>query len=188
MPFPRFVVASALLCAIFVPSASERLGAGGTQASSGAPAQTPEPPPPPPSCPVTRRPEKPFVPPAPYPATPGERSFWLGSERLWTIVIDEGTWGWVRRGTRGIQLTQKLFWFRQGYDYRTRQERALRVTGRRLDGPAPPADIGPPTNGYTDVWFMVVGIYLPEPGCWEITGDYEGNKVTYVVWVFPVKD
>jgi hypothetical protein len=30
---------------------------------------------------------------------------------------------------------------------------------------------------------MVVGINLPTLGCWEITGHYEGDELTFVVWV-----
>jgi hypothetical protein len=31
---------------------------------------------------------------------------------------------------------------------------------------------------------MLTGVYTPTPGCWEITGDYKGQKLSYVVWVF----
>ena len=33
---------------------------------------------------------------------------------------------------------------------------------------------------------MLVGVYVPTPGCWEITGDYKGQKLSFVVWVQPV--
>jgi len=29
---------------------------------------------------------------------------------------------------------------------------------------------------------MLVGLELPEPGCWEITAHYEGTSLGYVVW------
>jgi hypothetical protein len=32
---------------------------------------------------------------------------------------------------------------------------------------------------------MLTGIDIPGVGCWEITGDYEGDKLTFVVWVVP---
>jgi hypothetical protein len=34
---------------------------------------------------------------------------------------------------------------------------------------------------------MLTGVYVPVPGCWEITGDYEEDKLTFVVWVVPEK-
>jgi len=30
---------------------------------------------------------------------------------------------------------------------------------------------------------MVAGVFIPTLGCWEITGDYKGDKLSYVVWV-----
>jgi hypothetical protein len=30
---------------------------------------------------------------------------------------------------------------------------------------------------------MLTGVYLPAPGCWEITGNYEGTQLSFVVWV-----
>jgi hypothetical protein len=34
---------------------------------------------------------------------------------------------------------------------------------------------------------MVTGVYVPTPGCWEITGEYNGQQLSFVVWVKPVK-
>ena len=34
---------------------------------------------------------------------------------------------------------------------------------------------------------MLTGVYVPAPGCWEITGEYHGNKLSFVVWVEPSK-
>jgi hypothetical protein len=30
---------------------------------------------------------------------------------------------------------------------------------------------------------MLQGVQLPLPGCWEITGEYKGEALTFVVWV-----
>ena len=29
----------------------------------------------------------------------------------------------------------------------------------------------------------VVGVDLPEPGCWELTAEYKGATLSYVLWV-----
>jgi hypothetical protein len=62
------------------------------------------------SCPTTRPPDRPFVPPAPYPRRPpplhGE-VFWYGTARLWTWLEADGT---ARR-------SDKSLWWREGYDY-----------------------------------------------------------------------
>jgi hypothetical protein len=34
---------------------------------------------------------------------------------------------------------------------------------------------------------MLTGVYVPTPGCWEIAGDYKGQKLSFVVWLYPVK-
>jgi hypothetical protein len=102
------------------------------------------------SCPVTRPPDPPFVPPAPYPATPPsvERGkVWYGSDQLWTWLHADGTWE-MARGEHG--LFDKSFWWRQGYDWRTETTPGLRVTGRRLDAPAPAVTISNATNGFEE--------------------------------------
>ena len=133
---------------------------------------------PPESCPVTRPPNPPFTPPPPYPPVPGSR-FWYGTEALWTWLPADGTWQILR---------DKSFWWRVGYDWRTEQQPRLKVTGRRLDAPAPPfVDSGPATNGYRDDIgaFMLTMVDLATPGCWEITGEYAGTQLSFVVWVTP---
>jgi hypothetical protein len=30
---------------------------------------------------------------------------------------------------------------------------------------------------------MLVGVEIPTPGCWKISGQYRGAEVSYVVWV-----
>jgi hypothetical protein len=32
---------------------------------------------------------------------------------------------------------------------------------------------------------MLVGVDFPTEGCWEITGAYEGNKLSFVVLITP---
>ena len=34
---------------------------------------------------------------------------------------------------------------------------------------------------------MLTGVWVPVSGCWEITGDYEGDKLIFNVWVEPDK-
>jgi hypothetical protein len=85
-------------------------------------------------------------------------------------------------------LTQKLFWMSADYDWRKEPQPDITVTGRRLDGTAPPLLLLPTTNAIGEpLGAMVTGLYVPTPGCWEITGEYEGEKLSFVVWVEPVK-
>lgn len=140
------------------------------------------------ACPMTHPPEPSFAPSPPYPpAAPPlyAGQFWYGTERLWTMLRTDGTW-------RNLpyyagKYVQKTFWWQQDYSWRADPEPKLTVTGRRLDAPAPPLTASRATNGYRDdiASFMLVGIDLPTPGCWEITGRIGDAALTFVVWVAP---
>ena len=142
------------------------------------------------SCPVTRRPAHEFIPPAPYERD--DVAFWLGTEKLWTVLPERAIWEWAPHQPGHEQevqpLTAKIFWMRLGYDSRAEPRPAIKVTGRRLDGPALPLLVLPPTNAFQGPGSaMLTGVYVPTPGCWEITGDYHGNKLSFVVWVEQAK-
>jgi hypothetical protein len=139
------------------------------------------------TCPITKQGDQPFVPPAPYAAKASAGSFWFGTDRLWTILRQDGAWAGLPHYTPSDPtFRQKLFWWRQGYDWRAEPRPHLNVTGRRLDAPAPPLVADRASNGYReqDWWsFMVVGINLPTLGCWEIKGHYGNDEAIFVVWV-----
>ena len=138
------------------------------------------------SCPTTQPPDPPFVPPAPYPATPpplyGDR-FWYGTDRLWTWLEADGTWPMA--GAPGGVQSDKSFWWREGYDWQAETTPPLRVTGRRLDAAAPTVTTSAATNGFRqDIGpFMLLGLELPDEGCWELTGHYAGRSLHFVVRV-----
>jgi len=144
---------------------------------------------PPNSCPVTKPPNPPFVPPAPYPSGAGEGvSVWIGSPKLWTDIRRDGTWRSLPHYTPDdTRYRNKVFWWSEGYDWRTENPPHLRISGKRLDGPAPPLSTDPHANaGWTndkDHAFIVHGIFIPTLGCWKITGHYKGAELSYVVWV-----
>jgi hypothetical protein len=175
----RFVLVIALVA----------LTARSQQNSPQEPSAQPQPVPPA-SCPITRRLAKEFIPPVPY--VRDENSFWLGTEKLWTFLPERAIWEWAPHQPGHEQevqpLTAKIFWMRLGYDSRAEQRPAIKVRGRRLDGPAPPLLVLPPTNAFQGPGSaMLTGVYVPTPGCWEITGDYHGNKLSFVVWVEQAK-
>jgi hypothetical protein len=86
----------------------------------------------------------------------------------------------------GHVYVQKSFWWRADYSWADEQAPQITVTGKRLDKPGPTFEAGGPgTNGYRDDIgsFMLVGIGIPTPGCWEITGRYGEAELSYVVWI-----
>ena len=138
------------------------------------------------SCPVTKRPVASFVPPAGYPAEAGPSRFWFGTAKLWTSLPADGTWKGLGHYTPDDPtFRQKLFFFRQGYKLKEEASPNLTITGRRIDAPASPLQ----TDQANGSWqserypFMVTGVNFPTLGCWEITADYHGDKLTFVVWL-----
>jgi hypothetical protein len=146
---------------------------------------------PPSTCPVTRPGEQTFTPPESYPANPPALydAIWYGSDSLWTMLNPEGeVWNNLpyadNSGTSG--RVQKTFWWREGYQQVDEPRPDILVTGQRLDKPGATFSAGSPgTNGMrADIGsFMLVGIEIPTPGCWEITGHYEETTLSYVVWI-----
>ena len=64
----------------------------------------------------------------------------------------------------------------------------LDVSGRRLDGAAPPL-MFETNNGYRDVGFQASYLIFPTPGCWEVTaqvGEREDSRIAFTVKVVKI--
>jgi hypothetical protein len=136
------------------------------------------------SCPVTKPPAHPFVPPSPYPTETG--GFWFGTDKLWTHLPKNGTWRLGHPSPSDTTFSQKLFWWRKGFG-RGDWETMLTVTGRRLDSSAPPFAIDHHAyaswTGDPNHPFIVTGIDIPTLGCWQITGHFKDAELSFVIWV-----
>jgi hypothetical protein len=162
---------------------------------AATPAATPRAVPAPPNCPITARPDPPFVPPTGFPETPRPRyagMFWYGSEDLWTLVNESGAWNQLPNGgdtsvaarDSSGPYQDKSFWWSTAFKVSEDSTPALRVTGRRLDGPAAAAHSSGATNAIADLGpSMLTGLTVPTSGCWELTGSYRGHELSYVVWI-----
>jgi hypothetical protein len=92
---------------------------------------------PPDSCPITKPPQLPFIPPraGPYPS---DGRVWIGSPKLWTNIPRDGIWRGLPQYTPDdTRFRQKLFWWSKGYDSALRIGPSLRLlendsTGQRL--------------------------------------------------------
>jgi hypothetical protein len=142
------------------------------------------------SCPVTQPPAQAFAPPSPYPSQHSAGAFWFGTEKLWVQLPTSGTWSHLPHyRPSDTAFRQKMQWWRKGYDWRADMPSKLVVTGRRLDSTAPPlvsqSNASGMGTGMDDRVFIMSGLDIPTLGCWQITGDYSGDKLTFVIWVAP---
>lgn len=131
------------------------------------------------SCPVTRPPDSPFIPPEPWPPEPpGEDQFWFGHDELWTALPEDGSW-------RQLALGEKFWWWSEDFDVSEDDSPDVQVTAERLDGKAPDFRATEATNGFHPSfnWAMLVGVELPSPGCWQFTGEYKGQPLSFILWV-----
>ena len=138
------------------------------------------------SCPVTKPPAHPFLPPSSYPNQTGPDHFAFGTNKLWTTLGSDGTWHHLPKWPDG-SYRQKLLWWSEGYDLQHNNQPPLKLSGERLDSSAPPLTSDEHANlGRTNDQrhpFIVTAINMSTLGCWKITGQLEDAKLTFVVWV-----
>ena len=114
-----------------------------------------------------------------------------GSEALAVTLPPDGALGITGPKAR---IAAKLFWRSAGF--RPGMEDNLKVVIVNLHGGPNDAVVKDVTSAnsvredYADAetddawqngWAMLTGIDFPSPGCWEITGDYLGQSLTFVV-------
>ncbi len=96
-----------------------------------------------------------------------------GNGKLWTTLPADGKV--VITPEKDGALGWKFPWWRAVCGH-------LTITGRRLDGPAPPLRAHVP-EGYGETGFQSSGVYFPSEGCWEITGRVGDAELTFVLEV-----
>src|ERR1051325_4603451 len=144
----------------------DRLHSRATSGSRQTPSLDQSPRIPPAYCPLTRPPAIPFT-------ASGERAFganddqfWLGTDKLWIPLPKSGEqWGWLPRTPDHTtpKITAKIFWGSDDFDYRKKADYSLKVTGRRLDGDAPPLEVNKVTNALFEPHAaMLTGVYVPK--------------------------
>ena len=129
-------------------------------------------------CPVTVGTDK--VPDQSFP----ESKNWYGTEALAVVLPPDGIWPTTKIGAR---LAVKFFWWSLGF--RPGMEKNLSVTIRNLDGDQNDAIVSKPRNAHkiSMGWMMLTGFDIKNPGCWEITGEYQGESLTFVIKTVDVK-
>lgn len=146
------------------------------------------------SCPVTGQGDRPFVPPSKYQKKLGKDYFWYGTDRLWTYLPTSGTWaGLPHYSPKDPTFRQKITWLRDGLDDADLRGK-FKITGKRLDAFAPSLLSDPVSQvsraviEHGDVKglpFIMSGVNFPTVGCWEVTGHFEQDELTFVIWIAP---
>ena len=104
---------------------------------------------------------------------------WYGSDSLAVILPSDGKWG-VTRPTARIAV--KLFIWSVGFE--PGMERNLSVRVESLTRKPNDAVVKDITNARAESlggWTMLAGIDFPSVGCWQVTLDYLGQSLSFVV-------
>lgn len=141
------------------------------------------------SCPVTVPGENAFTPASESPEDPPEvyEDVWFGTPDLWTLVNPAGeVWSDLPGAADGT-MTEQTFWWSENYTPDDPGE--VTVTAEQLDGTAHRVEASETAGSGFDPFMTqamhvtVVGLDLPDSGCWQVTANYKGATVSYVVWV-----
>ena len=130
------------------------------------------------ACPVTIGVSELFAP--PFPGAPTRRG-WYGSETLAVQLPADGKWPTTRPGSL---IAIKLFWW--SVNYKAGSERDLEVTVESVfdSSPSSVPRVTAPTSAHADDlggWTMLTGIDFPTAGCWRVSGQYQGQKLEFVM-------
>ncbi len=107
--------------------------------------------------------------------------------------------GYFQNDSLGVTLPE-LFVFRPGgpgfvdvdgglgmkVGWQRKRKGHLEISGRRLDASAPPARAY--IYDYGDSGFQSIYLVFPTPGCWEITGEVDGGRLTFVTLVAKIDE
>lgn len=142
------------------------------------------------NCRVTLPSDGVFEPPSPVFGWSSARTpeqFLYGTAELWTVLPADGTLrGWGPEKTGDFAYHGLRGWYRTGAPF-LEQDGPVSLKGKRLDGPAPsfethksetqyPGKDGTPAMTGT-------GMDVPVFGCWEFTGHYKHQDLTFTLWV-----
>jgi hypothetical protein len=136
-------------------------------------------------CPVTRPTDGEYTLPPPHkPSEPGGLVFLYGSDALFTQLYSDGRWRGIKSATG---TRNKSAWFRQDAEWGDEYPYQLVVTAKRIDVDGPMLTVPRVTNMIVgkeaEELAMLIMLELPERGCWQVSGNYKSDYLSFVVWV-----
>ena len=99
----------------------------------------------------------------------------------------DARWFAFGKERNGWVYENKLTFWHRGFDWRT-DKPTLTVTAKRLDGDAPTVIVDHANTVFLpnrDAAGMMMLLAVPTLGCWEISANYEGHELRFVVSVEP---
>ena len=183
-----------VLAALMLPAQTQSIAAAPTTHQPVSAIDLPDAPPA--SCHVTLPSDGRFVPPSPLRDDPaatlgglGTHSFWFGTSKLWTMLPIDGIWRARSLPSKlgDFAYGNKLPWGRVDPPF-SRKDGLLTITGKMLIGSAPTFTETEESSGFGHDYSstgIMGGIEIPEFGCWQITGHYKNDDLTFTVWVAP---
>ncbi len=107
---------------------------------------------------------------------------WYGTPALWTTLDRNGeTWAHLPVSSDG--LSQKTWWWSTDWVPEADPVPDITVVGTRLDAPGS-FEANQATNATAEFGTaMLVGVTIPSPGCWRLTGTYLDGSLSIVVEV-----
>jgi hypothetical protein len=137
---------------------------------------------------LTTLPQSPaFVPPLPYQQKSHPGRFWFGTDSLWTNLAIDGTWN-MHDVPKGKGYSEKLIYWRRGFDWRMDTQLELVVTAKRLDSESPLVAAGHASpvfvTGKKPPAIMTM-INIPTAGSWEVSAQYGNETLSFVILVKP---
>jgi hypothetical protein len=138
------------------------------------------------ACPVTEPGNTPFTPAAVTPDGPPDSyaSTWFGTPRLWTMVGTDGQdWSSLPVTPEGA-FVQKTFWWSDDFDAAEESVPDITVTLEQVGGTTVVREDDSTSGSHAELGrFMLVGVEIPEAGCWRVTAEYRDASLGYVAWV-----
>lgn len=134
------------------------------------------------SCPRTIGADRVFAEPWPQAKT------WFGSESLAVMLPKDGVWPTT---VPGHLIAVKLFWYSKEFQavadqgFGSGSHLGFNARIKRLDSGPADAEISGPNwagqGGLGDNWTILTGVDFQSAGCWEITGEYRDQSLSFVV-------
>jgi len=109
-------------------------------------------------------------------------SFWYGTAALSLPLEKSGVW----YGRPEHNFVRKIFFYREGFDWKQEHSPELAVSARRIDDPTSKISFSKASAAYLEDSGMSAIVLLakfPKAGCWEIAADYGNTNLTFIVHV-----